>query len=317
MEGLETTLFLLMQVPKLQSGGLVEELALFNEVREVAALCGEIDVIAYIEGHQDSVANAMWRILNKPMVTRTEVLSCEQIHRNWSSLERDPKAPDQVVSFVVIHIDRDMVDSVIKHLLDMTEVKYVARMGKPHGILLAEIITTTKSCFDETIMTKIQSITGVNLTRSYITINSMHHEKPTDVQEIADIKEATSAGKIPRAKATEKLGELYACSQLGLKQMPTGTKGADAIGGVGTKYQIKSRAPSDKPRVNPAGRIGTFHNFDFDYALLVLLDSSLKLDEIWKANRDKVRLMQEKEGSRGIHVGSFIRQSEKVYPISD
>ena len=313
---METALFLLIQVPKLQSGGLVRELDLLTEVREVAALYGETDVIAHVEGGLDRVGNILLEILNKPRVTTAQVFSCERVHRNPNSLRRDPNDLHQVVAFVMIHTDKEMLDRVVDGLLGMQEIRYIARIRKPDHLILAEIVASDKSYFDEIVMTKIQGTNGVMLTRSYITVTSMHEEKPTEDPEIEDVRQAALEGRIQRAQATERLGEVYACRKLGLKKMPPGTKGTDAIDDAGIRYQIKSRAPSKRPRVDLGGRLGVFHSFDFDYALLVLLNDGLRLDEIWKAKRETVRAMQEKEGSRGIHIRSFINVAQKVFPLT-
>ena len=72
---------------------------------------------------------------------------------------------------------------------------------------------------------------------------------------------------------TQELGELYACAVLGLARASHGQAGYDAMDEDGRRVQIKSRAPQTRganvPR--PVGRVGRFHNWEFDYAVLVLL----------------------------------------------
>jgi len=116
---------------------------------------------------------------------------------------------------------------------------------------------------------------------------------------------------------TEELGELLACQQLGLERMPPGNRGFDARDAQGT-YQIKARAPQRTRRVVTQGRVGRFQNYDFDYALLVLLDDQLELHEIWKASVKAVEhaQIQELNPKHGIGVSKFknLDAREKVYP---
>ena len=113
---------------------------------------------------------------------------------------------------------------------------------------------------------------------------------------------------------TPELAELYACQKLGLKRMPSGNRGFDAIDQGGKRYQIKGRAPNQGAIVNPAGRVGRFVNFDFDYALLVMLGSDLRPREIWRANAESLKVEQAKVRNEraGIHVATFQRIGERL-----
>jgi len=113
---------------------------------------------------------------------------------------------------------------------------------------------------------------------------------------------------------TPELAEVYACQKLGLKRMPSGNQGFDAIDREGKRYQIKGRAPNRGDIVNPAGRVGRFVNFDFNYALLVMLGSDLRLREIWRADAESLKVEQAKvqNGRAGIHVSTFQKIGERL-----
>lgn len=110
-----------------------------------------------------------------------------------------------------------------------------------------------------------------------------------------------------RLGVTPELAELYACQKLGLTRMPPENRGFDAIDQGGKRYQIKGRAPDRGDTVNPQGRVGRFVNFDFDYALLVILDSDLQCREIWRASAESLKVEQAKVRNEraGIHVATF------------
>ena len=113
---------------------------------------------------------------------------------------------------------------------------------------------------------------------------------------------------------TPELAEVYACQKLGLKRMPSGNQGFDAIDREGTRYQIEGRAPNRGDIVNPAGRVGRFVNFDFNYALLVILGGDLRLREIWRADAESLKVEQAKVRNEraGIHVSTFQKIGERL-----
>lgn len=113
---------------------------------------------------------------------------------------------------------------------------------------------------------------------------------------------------------TPELAEVYACQKLGLKRMPSGNQGFDAIDREGKRYQIKGRAPNRGDIVNPAGRVGRFVNFDFNYALLVMLGSDLRLREILRADAESLKVEQAKVRNEraGIHVATFQKIGERL-----
>jgi len=122
-----------------------------------------------------------------------------------------------------------------------------------------------------------------------------------------------------RLVLTPELAEIYACQKLGLMRMPSGNRGFDAIDREGKRYQIKGRAPDLGDVVNPAGRLGRFVNFDFDYAVLVMLGSDLRSREIWRARSENLRVEQAKVKNEraGIHVATFQKIGERIIPQDD
>lgn len=115
---------------------------------------------------------------------------------------------------------------------------------------------------------------------------------------------------------TGEIGELYACHRLKLIREPPGTKGFDAKDADGLRVQIKSRAPGGLAgAVNRSGRINRFHNWDFDYALLTLLDGDYEVKGIWRAERRSLEEAQAdvQNDRAGVHVSTFIKIGEQVW----
>jgi hypothetical protein len=114
---------------------------------------------------------------------------------------------------------------------------------------------------------------------------------------------------------TGPLGELYACDLLHLDRAVDGMRGYDALDKEGGKVQIKSRAPEKGDHVNPIGTVGRIVSWDFDYALLVLLNSTYGVDSIWRASRPELAALQEKvtNQARGVRVSDFTRIARRVW----
>jgi hypothetical protein len=113
---------------------------------------------------------------------------------------------------------------------------------------------------------------------------------------------------------TGPLGELYACALLNLSPASGGMRGYDATDADGRRVQIKSRAPESGEHVNPVGTVGRITNWDFDYALLVLLDGTYCVEAIWRAQREDLERLQARvrNPARGISVRDFIRAAERA-----
>jgi hypothetical protein len=114
---------------------------------------------------------------------------------------------------------------------------------------------------------------------------------------------------------TEELGELHACDVLHLERADAGMTGYDAVDPEGRRVQIKARSPRVLDHVNPVGRVGRFHSWDFDYALLVLMDSEYRLDAIWRAERADLEVLQAKVKNPkvGVGVSAFLRVAKRVF----
>ena len=115
------------------------------------------------------------------------------------------------------------------------------------------------------------------------------------------------------------LGELSALPKLfGLARMPEGQAGYDLLdtdaklGKRGLRYQVKSRSPEKSRFVNPVGTVGGFSSFEFDRALLVLMDSDLQVYQVWCVNRDEVRA-NVRPGRRDVTVARFIQIGKSIY----
>jgi hypothetical protein len=114
---------------------------------------------------------------------------------------------------------------------------------------------------------------------------------------------------------TGPLAELYACQELGLDRAVDGTRGFDAKDAAGRRVQIKGRAPEKGDHVNPIGTVGRIVSWDFDYALLVLMDSTYVVDEIWQAPQPDLAALQAKvtNPARGVRVADFLKVGHRVY----
>lgn len=78
------------------------------------------------------------------------------------------------------------------------------------------------------------------------------------------------------------LGEVLAAVELNLTLTDqTTTPGYDATDQDGTRYQIKCRADTT-PNVD-------MNNFDFDYLVLVNLDASYQVREIWRITAEQAQ----------------------------
>ena len=122
-------------------------------------------------------------------------------------------------------------------------------------------------------------------------------------------------------KMISDLGEVWACVLLHLDRKEPGTKGYDAKDRkdivkdngerLACRYQIKTRSPQVGEQVNEAGTTGGFTNFEFDYALLVLLDSKLQPYYIGKMDSQTLEKNCRKRGD--IVISRFRKNGKPVY----
>jgi len=83
---------------------------------------------------------------------------------------------------------------------------------------------------------------------------------------------------------TGEVGEILACHHLGLSLcMDPRSEGYDAVDREGRHVQIKTRRSESGGLPRDVGRIGTFSDHPFDYALLVVLNEDYSLAEGWRA----------------------------------
>lgn len=114
---------------------------------------------------------------------------------------------------------------------------------------------------------------------------------------------------------TEELGELHACARLGLDRADKGMRGYDARDADGKRVQIKARAPAPPAQVVPStGRIGRFVSWEFDYAVLVIMDSEYAVREIWKADQVALEPLQAllKNPRHGLALSTYKRVAHKI-----
>jgi len=116
-----------------------------------------------------------------------------------------------------------------------------------------------------------------------------------------------------RRGIVNRLGELWACVRLGLQLMPEGNKGYDAVDAQGKRYQVKSRHPEKGERVNLKGTTPHFTSFEFDEAILVLMDKNLQNYEIWLADSDSVQ-GNIRPQRKDMQILRFQQIGRRVYP---
>ncbi|MBA7690434.1 hypothetical protein ES703_98960 [subsurface metagenome] len=111
---------------------------------------------------------------------------------------------------------------------------------------------------------------------------------------------------------TSEVGEYKAAKLLKLKRAPGNIqRGFDAIDEKGRRVQIKSRVSHRSQE-----RTGLFNNFDFDYALLVLMSEDYEVTEIYKAQckRIKEQIQNQSYKRPSLSVGKFKQLAKRVYP---
>ena len=150
-----------------------------------------------------------------------------------------------------------------------------------------------------------------------IDFGEMNQDVESWVKALREVGEAYKRDFGRSLSLTGGLGELYACKHMELKRAPEGQANYDAEDKDNLRVQIKSRAPHKLgvESVDPKGTVGRFHTWDFDYALLVLLDADLNLDGIWQCEKASVKQLQgnPRNPRRGISVKKFTDNAQKVY----
>ena len=111
---------------------------------------------------------------------------------------------------------------------------------------------------------------------------------------------------------TGEVGEYKVSQLLKLKRVPGNiNKGFDAIDPKGKKVQIKTRICSRNQE-----RTSAFTNFNFDYAILVLLSDKYEITEIHKANCENIRDRIDNQSYKrpALTIGDFKKLSKRIYP---
>lgn len=111
---------------------------------------------------------------------------------------------------------------------------------------------------------------------------------------------------------TSEVGEYRASKLLKLKRVPGNiNEGFDAVDQKGKRVQIKSRICHRSQE-----RTGLFNNFNFDYALLVLMSEDYEVTEIHRLQREKIseQIRTQKYRRPSLSVGKFRKLAERVYP---
>ena len=118
---------------------------------------------------------------------------------------------------------------------------------------------------------------------------------------------------------TGEIAEFSAAKLLDLKLAEARQAGYDAVDRSGRKIQIKGRCLPEKP--GPGQRLGSIRlDHEWDSVLLVLLDQTFEVIEMWEADRPAVQEAILAPGSKArnergaLAVGKFKQIGTKVWP---
>ena len=119
---------------------------------------------------------------------------------------------------------------------------------------------------------------------------------------------------------TGEVAEFSAAKLLGLKLAEARTAGYDAIGPNKRKIQIKGRCLPDNPK--PGQRLGSIRlDHDWDTVLLVIMNESFSVTEMWEAYRPKVEGALLAPGSKArnergaLTINKFKQIGDQVWPV--
>jgi hypothetical protein len=113
-----------------------------------------------------------------------------------------------------------------------------------------------------------------------------------------------------RLGITGEIGEIFACEKyrLSLVSNPIAS-GYDAIDENGKKVQIKTRKCND-PKKRYLGRLSSFSENEFDYAILLLLNEKYEIVEIHKMSYEKLIPLINRQKRRNPSIVEFIKNAE-------
>ncbi len=120
---------------------------------------------------------------------------------------------------------------------------------------------------------------------------------------------------------TGEIAEFSAAKLLDLKLAEARQAGYDAIDRAGRKVQIKGRCLPEKP--GSGQRLGSIRlDHEWDSVLLVLLDESYAVIEMWEADRQPIEAAIRAPGSKArnkrgaLAVGQFKSIGTRVWPVN-
>lgn len=120
---------------------------------------------------------------------------------------------------------------------------------------------------------------------------------------------------------TGEIAEFTAAKLLDLKLAEARQAGYDATDRAGRKVQIKGRCLPEKP--GPGQRLGSIRlDHQWDSVLLVLLDDSYEVIEMWEADRQPIEAAIRAPGSKArnergaLAVAKFKSIGTKVWPVN-
>lgn len=122
-------------------------------------------------------------------------------------------------------------------------------------------------------------------------------------------------GRKRKLGITGEVGEILVCHLLHLRLMlDPRSLGYDALDSNGARIQIKTRRSESEGLPRDAGRVSSFSEHKFDYALLCLLDQQYQLCEIWRADYDDLCPIIIKQKRRNPNLSLFKKVARKIYP---
>jgi hypothetical protein len=165
-----SSVFVFLRVPALQSGDLVSMLRTMPAVVEAAAVYSEYDVIACLSGRSSQIGNAVLEIAGIPKVKEQRIYVVDSDHSDDLSIDPSFGKPNGVYAYVVIDVLGRDPSHVAVNINRMEFCDYAFPLENENKIIV-RASASCKSDFDAYIMREIQGVSGVLLTRSYITIN--------------------------------------------------------------------------------------------------------------------------------------------------
>jgi DNA-binding Lrp family transcriptional regulator len=200
------TAFLFIKVPARRSGDTVDLLhEAYSEIVEAAAVYAETDVVARVFAPKSRVGEILLELLQgkKVLASNNEhgikddlpvaFVQPFLVEGNLLETERsslNDEGSGTIYSYVVINVGENQGtrSKVLQRLRRVEGIIYTAGLlGKLS--VLAKVKAPNKAAFDNNIMEQIQSIPGVETTRSLLIINNIHF--------LRDAPLATSTGISP------------------------------------------------------------------------------------------------------------------------